>query len=180
MSTATIERDQLVSQPAREVVYAARREDLRLVHTPQYPRFGPQGQKIGMNTPGVVIAFHGGNLRIPLTGEVETENGGKFDAAELNEWLQSHKLFDDPYEGFIRLEASAPPPSAQEMKALIRLGQAFDREGLEDFIEQERAGWNRSELIESAQESLAGITRLEEEAQQRAAKPAKPAKGAQG
>jgi hypothetical protein len=175
MSTATASTDRIVSQPQRERVFTARREDLRLVKTARYPILNGQGAKTGLDTEGITIQFRAGLLRVPLEGEVETEHGAKIDAAELNEWLDRHRLNGDRFEGFVQLEQTAPPVSAEEMKALIRLGQAFDREGLEALIEMEREGWNRSELIESAEESIQGIRRLEEEAAAQAAAQAKPA-----
>ena len=184
MSTATASSNTIVSQPQRERIFTARREDLRLVHTAGYPILNAQGAKTGQETRRVTLEFRAGLLRLPTEGEVDTAWGVKMDAGELLEWMDRHRLNGDRFEGFVELEQTAPPVSAEEMKALIRLGQAFDTEGLEAFIEQEREGWDRADLIESAEASLAGARELQEEALREAeeAVAAKPAakKGAQG
>ena len=179
MTSATIEQDALVSQPAREKVFTARREDLRLVLIPEYAKHNAQGAKTGEMTEGLTLRFTNGLLRLPLEGTVRTENGREVDVAQVWPYINNHRLLGDRFEGFVELTISAPPVSADELRALTRASLALNEEALQDLIEQETEGWNREDILGPAQEALDGIRALKQEArEQEAAKPAKPAKSA--
>lgn len=163
-ATASPPQDRVVSQPEREIVYIARREDLRLVHTPTYPLYGAGGRKLGEER-GISVQFRHGILRLPMEGTVKTENGMKIDAAELNAWLGEHHLFGDTFEGFTKLEQVAPPVSGMEMTTAMEATARYDVEGLEALLEQERAGWNRPALIEAVERGLATIAQVQAQVQ---------------
>lgn len=152
----------LISQPAREVTYAARRSDLQLIKTARYPTLGPGNVKVG-ETPGVAVQFVEGVYRIPLEGKVVTKHGVAVEAAELHPWLQSHRLFDDMQEGFVKVEQAAPPLTAAEIKAVTRAQIRVQPDVLEEIVAQERAGWNRPELIEVAEDALSELRTLQAE-----------------
>ena len=179
MTSATIEQDALVSQPTREKVFTARREDLRLVLIPEYPILNAQGAKTGQNSEGLTVRFVNGLLRLPLEGTIRTENGREVDVAEVWPFINKHRLLGDRFEGFVELTISAPPVSADELRALTRASLALNEEALQDLIEQETEGWNREDILGPAREALDGIRALKADAKaQEAEKAAKPAKSA--
>lgn len=146
--TAVAERDAIVSQPTREKVYSARREDLDLIKTARYPILNATtGAKSGQETPGITVGFRGGMLRLPLEGKIRTKHGIEVDAPEIIEWLERHPLFGDAFEGFIPVNVSAPPVSDEEQQQLVNASLDFDDETLELMLEQERAGWAREGLV---------------------------------
>lgn len=156
MSTATVEQERLVAAPEDHVLFMSRRSELRLVKTPRYPIHGPSGQKVG-EAPGEALAFRDGTLRVPLEGSVRLEDGREVPAGPIREWLEQHKLFTDREDGFWRIDPVAPPISREEFDAMMDLVLELDAEKLEALIEQERAGWNREDLLASAERSLARV-----------------------
>jgi hypothetical protein len=76
------------------------------------------------------------------------------DVAEVHEWLQKHRLFGNQLEGFWRVDPTAPPVSQDEMRALMNAALRLDTETLEEIIRQERAGWNRPQIVEEAEQAL--------------------------
>jgi hypothetical protein len=170
MSTlAPPQADSIVSQPAREKTYAARRDGLTLVHTPEYPIFGPGGRQVGIE-PGIRIQFTDGMLRIPLSGKIETAQGRKVDVAPILEWLDGHRLNGDQYEGFFEVAQAAPPVSPDEMDSIMRLAALHDMDGLQALLDTERAGWKRETVLRAVETNLATIRELHAqlEAQQEA------------
>jgi hypothetical protein len=155
-AVASPPQDTLVSQPQQQVTYLAAREELKLVYTPEYPLYGPNGQKQGV-TEGVRIPFHNHFLRVPLEGHVTTEQGRQFPAPELNEWLQRHPKFGDSWEGFTKIEQVAPPVTVEEMEAISSAAVMHDVDTLTAIIEQERAGWGRADVIRVAEQRVAQI-----------------------
>ena len=173
MSTATAEPtfEALVQQPERQVLFISKRDELRLVHTGRYPMVVPNtGQRLG-ETRGVTVSFApNGEFRCPVEGEVTIMDPGGAGKAVMyaedtvNEkgehvqgllsWLESHHLCGDPNEGFYRVDPKAPPLGQQEQKRLMDAATDWDVETLERIIEQERAGWNREDIIEIAQGSI--------------------------
>lgn len=151
--------DTLVSQPQREVLYAASRRELRLVHTPTYPILGAGGRPVGVEH-GITVAFRDGVLRLPLEGEVATESGRKFDAAELIEWLERHRLNGDMFEGFSRIQQVAPPMSEAEVERITEAATLHDVETLTAMLEAERAGWGRSDVVGVLERRLEQIARV--------------------
>jgi hypothetical protein len=171
--TAVLE-EPLVSAPARSVLYAARREDLRLVRVPRYPERGASGQQVG-ETLGQVVVFRNGRLDVPLDGPIMLEDGREVDGAEINEWLQKHRRFGDADEGFFKVELAAPPVSEDEMNALVEAAMALDVEKLEEIVRQEEQGWRREALLRVARE---GVERIHAFKAQHAAAEAEPEKPA--
>lgn len=156
MATAVAD-EQLVSRPDTKLLFMCRRRDLRLVRTPRYPVYGASGQKVG-EKPGEVLAFRDGVLRVPADGKVVLEDGREVDAASVVEWLESHRLNGDIEEGFWRVDEMAPPPSADELRALMNAAMRLDVATLEAIIAQEELGWQRPGIIDPARESLEQIT----------------------
>lgn len=182
MATATIDEqtESLVSQPEAKLLFMSRRSELRLTKKSRYPIRGPHGQVEGM-TQGQFVAFRDGVFRCAPAGEVtlvDSLDGGEVDVdgQELVAYLRKHRLFGNREEGFWEVDPVAPAPSKAELSTLIRLSQRADVEQLEAFIAQERAGWNRTDLLEAAEEALeasrAAIVELEQGEAQAAAKQA--------
>jgi hypothetical protein len=150
----------LVSPTEETVLYMSRRDELRLTMVPRYPKLNQvTGAKQG-ETKGAFIGFRDGQVRIPKTGEyrtVDTLDGGEsetMDVAEVHEWLQRHRLFGNQLEGFWRVDPTAPPVSQDEMRALMNAALRLDTETLEEIVRQERAGWNRPQIVEEAEQAL--------------------------
>jgi hypothetical protein len=141
----------LVSQPARQIIFRSRREDLRLTKVQRYPIYGPGGMKVG-EQPGQVVAFRDFTFACPPSGKVRLEDNREADAAEVIAWLESHPLIGNREEGFWRDEQPAPPVSQDEIDALMTA--TLDEEKLVAIIEQERAGWARDAILVPAQRSL--------------------------
>lgn len=176
MTTAEQAPETFVSTPESHILFMARRADLRLVKTPRYPIYGPSGAKVG-EQPGEVVAFRAGVLRVPSDGEAELEDSRKISSADLLEWLEDHRLHDDREDGFWRVELPAPAITQDEVTALTRILGDFDVAKLEAFVQQERAGWARPELLEPAEEALTRLKALvAEQAEKAGADAEKPAK----
>jgi hypothetical protein len=170
----------LVTPTETSFLYMARRQSLRLIHTPRYDRYGAGGRKLGED-PGVAVAFSDGVLRVPKEGKVTLEDGRQVDADEIARWLDSHRLLGDIEEGFWRVDPSAPPVSEEEIERLMDAAMRLDVELLDEMARQEREGWGREAVIRRAEESAAKIRAAlaaqEAEQAEEQAKPAgKPAK----
>lgn len=171
MSTATAPpelHEALVQQPEASVLFIAKRSDLRLTKKARYPIVVPTtGERIGM-TPGITVSFApSGEFRCPIEGDVTVMDPGgagqaTLPADELLTWLQAHPRCGDPNEGFYRVDPKAPPLSKAETERLVELATAGDTESLREVIEQERAGWDRQELIEIAQGAVDRLVAMEE------------------
>lgn len=159
MSSTTVEEQrELVSRPDTQLLFMARRSELRLTLKSRYPIRGPHGQIEGM-TQGQYVGFRDGVFRCPSEGTVtlvDTLDGGEaeIEAEELVRRLKTHRLFGNPEEGFWMVDPVAPPPSKEEMKTLVRLAQRANVAGLEELLAQERDGWNRPDFIEAAEDAL--------------------------
>ena len=150
--------DELVSQPAREVTYAARRSDLQLIKTPRYPQLGPGNVKVG-ETQGITLQFQMGLLRLPLEGTVMTKHGIEVDVSDLHPWLQSHRAYGDREEGFFIMEQAAPPVSAEEMERMMNAAMGLNNEELEAIIEAEQAGLAASRAPRARREVVGAYKR---------------------
>lgn len=147
--------DTLVSQPAREVIYASRRDGLTLVHTPEYPILNSAtGQRTGQTIGGIRIQFQDGQLRVPLDGTVTTAQGKKLPAPDLLEWLDGHRLFGDTHEGFFRLPSVAPPVSDREFEAINEASMFHDVEKLQAILDAENSGWKRPTITRQIEKGL--------------------------
>lgn len=163
--------DTIISQPHRIVQFTSRRSELVLVHTPEYPILGPQGQKVGRNTDGVRIPFKDGMLKVPEEGHVTSVQGRKFPADELLVWLRDHPRFGDHDDGFWEVPSAAPAVAEGETEAMMMAAARGDRERLVGLLSAEENGWNRPDLtrpIRKAIEQLDEMT-AHMEAQQAAA-----------
>jgi len=153
------------------VLYVSRRAELRLTMVPRYPKLNQvTGQKQG-DTKGVFIGFRDGHVRIPKEGKyvtVDTLDGGEsqpIDASEVHQWMENHRLFGNQLEGFWRVDPEAPPVSQDEMRALMSAAIRLDADLLHEIIRQEKAGWNRSQILEEAEEALERIQEIAEQSQ---------------
>jgi hypothetical protein len=165
---------ELVSAPAKVAQYAARREELRLVLKPIYPRYGPGGQTVG-ELPGETVEFRNGLLTIDLTqDETPIAAGRTVPTEELVEWLEKHRLLGDREEGFFKVEIAAPAVSQDEMDRLLQAAVALDTDTLSAIIEAEEQGWVRDAILEPARRALASVQQLHEQAAQEQAEPPKP------
>lgn len=151
--TATAPAERLVAERDGSVMFMSRRANLRLVKEARYDIHNPQGKKIGQN-PGQVLVFRDGVLRIPSSGAVTLEDQREGDAEEILEWLRGHRLFQDKDDGFWEITLPAPPISMAETEALLEIVSDQDEARLVEFIEQERAGWAREDLLEMAERYL--------------------------
>ncbi len=159
MEAATVEQEpavdvqEVVSQPTATATYCSRRSELRLVRVPIRPIWGEGGVKRG-ETEGQRLVFRDGLLTVPLEGTVRLDGNHEADAKEIVDWLDNHVLNGDANDGFWRVSRVAPAPSSQELSALMAAAVKLDTDFIEAFIETERGGWNREELIETAQGAL--------------------------
>lgn len=151
--------DSIVSQPAREKSYAARRGELKLVHTQEYPIYGPGGRQIGME-PGIRIKFTDGVLRIPLQGKITTEQGREIDAAPIVAWLDSHRLNGNREEGFFEVPQAAPPVTDAELDAIMEAGYTHNMDALEAILQSEQAGWGRTQIVQAVEKALTRIREM--------------------
>lgn len=145
-----------ISKPDTSVVFAARRDGLRLVKTPRYPIFGQGGEKIG-ERPGQALAFRDGTLKVDETG-VTLEDGGKLGRDEALSFLREHRLCGNTEEGFTEMAQAAPPVSQEELAALM--DAVTDEDAMVAIIEAERAGWQRPALLEPAEKHLARLREI--------------------
>lgn len=145
----------LVSAPSKLVTFAAKREDLRLVRRARYPRY--EGGLPAGETVGQCIAFVNGRLDVPMEGTVTLEDGRTAPAVEILEWLQTHRLFGDVFEGFFKVEMAAPAPTQEEMQAMVDAAMALDVERLEEIVRQEEDGWARDAILNVAREGVQRI-----------------------
>lgn len=166
--------ERLVATPENQVLFICRREDLKLVKVPIYPVYGPSGQKVGEHR-GERVGFKGIYFRCPKEGTVELEGGVKVDAAEVIEWLENHRLFGNSEEGFWRLDPVAPAPTREELEAMMNAAIELDEDLLERLLEQERGGWKREDVIETAETALERIRKVKAEAKAQAEAEAKKA-----
>lgn len=169
-----------ITAPPSDVVYMARRSELRLTKTARYPiRSAVTGERSGQNTPSEALGFRDGVLRVPKEGHLrmqDTLDGGvwEIDAEELHKWLENHRLYGDINDGFWRVDPTAPPISAAELKELQSAAIRLDKDKLREIIAVESEGWQREDVLSTARESLDQITALEAEAEREAAAKAKP------
>jgi hypothetical protein len=167
MATATdrTPTDTVVSQPRREVSFAARRDTLRLTKVARYPVRDQSGQKID-ETHGVVIKFQDGMLRIPTEGKVKTEQGRDVDAAEIVAWLKQHPLNGDMHEGFWPIPQAIPLISGEEQERITQAAIMHDVETLDAILKSERAGWNRYEVVSQIERAVDQIEIVQEQVRQ--------------
>jgi len=169
--------DTIVSQPARERMFAARRSELRLVLKTRYPERGPGGEQVGLK-PGLTVAFRDGILRLPMEGKVLTEHGNEVDVSEIWPYIERHPRFGDGEEGFVEIAQVAPPASEEETTMIAELLGNADLEGLRAMLEREQAGWNRPVLTKPLGKAVETMERLqaqiEAQATEREAEAKKP------
>lgn len=177
---APTKSDQVVSKPSKNIIFMARRSELKLVKKPERPKRNETGELVDI-VPGERVAFKDGKLEVPPTGKLRGEKGEELVAKEVLDWLlgsdenQPHHLLNDKLEGFWKLEEPAPAPSEDELNHLQDLAMDLDLEGLKQFIAQEQEGWKRPSLLRTATKSLESATEKLKELQEAAEAKAKPA-----
>lgn len=177
--TAVMENEKrLVAPGETSLLFMARRKSLRLVMTPIVPVFGVGGRQVG-EEPGQTVVFRDNVLRVPLEGEMTLEDGRTVDAAEVRAFLENHKRFGDSNEGFWRVDPNAPAPTEAEMRAIMEAAIELDEEKLEMLLVQERDGWCREAILNTAGDALERIRQVKAAAEAAASQPqgAKPEQG---
>lgn len=164
MSTTTTE-ERLTAAPETSVVFLARRRHLRLTKRQRYALRDPASGQVTGFTPGEFVGFRDGVVRIPKEGKVKLEdtlNGGEceLDAPDVLAYLRAHKLFGDIHEGFWEMAAVAPPHGKLELDTLTQAALNLDEGKLVAFIEQERAGFDRADVIEAAESTLRQVREM--------------------
>lgn len=162
MPAATAEKPKrMVSKPTADVLYLARRKDLRLVIERKEDIKDAGGNVVRTNL-GKRIAFSEGVLRVPARGQMRGEAGEVLAVDEVMAFLEgdeetgklAHHLFGDRFEGFWRQDMAPPAPTQAERDTLLELAMDLDETRLLSFIAQEEEGWARPELLESAASTL--------------------------
>lgn len=161
------EQELMVATPDEKLLYMGRRDSLRLVLRATRVRRDAEGQAVE-TIQGAALAFKEGVLRIAREGDVRLEAGNLMPAEDVIKFLDQHPRNGDVNEGFWRVDPTAPAPSQAELDTLVRLATELDSEELQKFIAQEREGWNRTALLETAEGALTRIGKLREEADARA------------
>lgn len=141
----------VIVKPDSKNTYFARRSDLTLVRTPQQKLYSQNGAVRGQTDPDRV-RFKDGMFECPHTGKVLIDGGQSVDAAELNEWLQGHRIFGDPFEGFTMQQMPAPAASQDELRAIM--GATGDRQELLEILKAENEGFKRPEVLELVAEAI--------------------------
>lgn len=160
--------DTIVSQPARERMFAARRSELILVMKTEYPERGPSGEQVGLK-PGIRVQFRDGILRVPTEGTIKSQQGRDVPVDEVLAFLDRHPRFGDGEEGFVEIAQVAPPASEEETTAITELLGNADLEGLRAMLEREQAGWNRPVLTKPLLNSIETMERLQAQIEAQAA-----------
>lgn len=144
-------------QPSRTVLFMARRAEHQMVKKASWPIRDPSTGEVMGNSPGQMIAFRSGAFRCPMDGDVTFADGSTGDAAEVLAWLRGHQSNGNLEEGFWEVPEAPPAPSQDELNWLMQMSVGLDIEGLEQFIEGERGGFNRLQLITAAETSIEQI-----------------------
>jgi hypothetical protein len=170
MSAVAEATSSLVAQRSNTIVFLARREELRLVKTPRYPQVAPaSGQRLG-ETRGQTFAFIDGTLRLTpdADGNVHILDPGEatLPLEEALAFLRGHRRFRDVNEGFWEVDPTAPPIAQEELDRIVAAATDWDTETLEEVVRQERAGWNRKDLLHVAEGSLERIRAMEAKAEE--------------
>lgn len=155
---STVVDEPLVSAPEDTILFMCRRSDLRLTKKAQYPIRGAAGEQVDV-TDGEVVAFRAGVLRMSKDSCV-LEDGREIPAAEAVAFLEGHRLFGDVQDGFWRVDPTAPAISRDELDRLMSLVLELDDEKLERLVAEERAGWGRLDLIETAEKALDRVRKM--------------------
>jgi hypothetical protein len=164
----------LVARKTETLLFLARREDLRLTYIARRPqRDATTGAQLEP-TRGITFGFLNGSLRLKPNedGEVLVADpvGGAGETLVPLEtalkWLRNHRLNGDVNEGFWEVDPTAPPMSREEQDRIVAAATAWDAETLEEIVRQERAGWNREDLLHVAQGSIERIRALEAKAEE--------------
>lgn len=156
----TNERAPVRPAPPTKAVFQSAREGLTLVMEKDPYSLKGNGEKdwgVGKH-----VAFVDGHLRVPLSGMTRGTRGEQIDAKLLLLFLEgghdsegndvlAHPMFNNREEGFWRHYEPAPAVTKSESDELLVLAEERDLEGIEVFIERERDGWNRPELLKIAE-----------------------------
>jgi hypothetical protein len=172
--SAVAEATPLVARKTDTLVFLARREDLRLTYIARRPqRDATTGAQLEP-TRGVTFGFLNGSLRLkpdedgnvmvadPVGGAGET----LVPLETALKWLRRHRLNGDVNEGFWEVDPTAPPVAQDELDRIVAAATDWDVETLEEMVRQERAGWNRADLIHVAEGSIERIRAMEAKAEE--------------
>lgn len=120
----------VIARPDTYSTYFSSRSDLTLVRVPQQRLYDQHGVVRG-TTPPDRIAFRDNTLRTSDADEIE--------------FLEGHRLFGDPFEGFVKQNMPAPAPTEEELLAITEVSQ--DREELLAILRAENAGYQRPLIL---------------------------------
>jgi hypothetical protein len=111
--------------------------------------------------PQRVIRDHRTGEEVGKTDPVRIQfRGGRYVAQDADEvsWLKAHRLFGDPEDGFNLLPLPAPAVSQDEINAMLSAAAANDAETLQAMLEDERANWDRSDVVDLLEGTLERVT----------------------
>lgn len=156
----------LVAEPPKEVLFWAKRDSLRLTMVARYPERDPVSGQMTGQSKGRFVAFRDFKCYVPQSGKVklvDSLNGGEaeMDAAEVVDWLKSHRLFGDRQEGFWLHEEPAPVVSAEEQQRVSDAATEHDVETLEAMLKAEQAGWAREEFLGTIRHAVDKIAEVQ-------------------
>lgn len=169
MSAVAEATPDLVAPRTSTVLFLARREDLRLTYIARRPqRDATTGAQLEP-TRGVTFGFLNGSLRLKPDGDgnvlVSDPVGGAGETLVPLEtalkWLRGHRRYGDVNEGFWEVDPVAPPMSREEQDRIVAAAMAWDKETLAAIVAQERAGWNRKDVLHVAEGSIRRIEEME-------------------
>jgi hypothetical protein len=139
----TVIETAIAKKPDGEVFESARFE-LVLVRDPQRViRDARSGEVVGKTEP-VRIHFRGGRYTAQDADEVS--------------YLKGHRLFGDPEDGFSLMPMPAPAVSQEEINAMLAAAAANDAETLQAMLEDERANWDRADVVDLLEGTLERVT----------------------
>jgi len=136
----------VIARPDSGRTYMAARFELTLVRRPVVKKWNPVTGEMLEQTQPDRIRFRRGMFKAKTKEDVE--------------FLENHPRFGDPVDGFWRVEMPPPPPSQEELSAI--LGASNDLRQLEEVLEAERRGYARKELLEIVEGQIARLKEAQE------------------
>lgn len=143
MSTAIENPTETVVSLRDPITYLSTCNDLRLVRRQQYPRFGPNGESIGVSQ-GETIKF--------VAGRFQTTD------RDLADWLETHpsngSLFHEMGFGAEGRTSDDTPTIVEE---IVHLGFAGNRASIQDILLAERQTLSRPVVMRACEAALERI-----------------------
>src|SRR5262245_48048079 len=121
----------------KQITFVSKRRELRLVDVPETIEIDSQGRQ--RRKPGVAYQFNRGQF---VTND-----------PKLIKWLRAHRLYNDGIDGFIETATPAPDPS-ETLAAISGAAVELDGDEIARILAEEQEGWERPEVLISAQSAL--------------------------